>query len=568
MDQQNFRPSDETDTTIMAPVPAVPRIDAHAGASKSRRSAAGSHFDARGKQRADGRNRRAEKLPRTQKGPSHDGSRRHGRGPLVALAIAVALVAIVYIAGAIAFSTIFYPGTTIAGADVSCVDAGSAAAKIRSSVSRYSLTVDGSGFTWTYEPDDPDALIDADAAAREVLGTNEPLLWPVRLFESVTASPTASGSSSTIDLDNDPDFSLFSDSFDLASFEQELGASIDSFNESRSGTFDAQSSYDDAAGAFTVEKARSNEQLDRDDIIAYAEHVLAGLGEEASLDALGDEAFLPLNGTMADSDIQTACDAANKLLGADFTLMLNGSEAGSIGPDEVAQWISFDESLTPSINQDDVTAWAKQIADGFNTVGSTRTYTREDGKQVTVSGGTFGWKVDTDALTQSIVDAINNKQTGQIDVPISQKGDVYNGQGQRDWGAYVDVDVSEQHARYYDANGNLLWESGIITGNPNNGTDTPTGVYALNRKGRDVTLRGPKDPSTGEYKWESVVSYWMPFIGSSVGLHDASWQKSSSFTNPEAYKTVGSHGCVNLPPDKASELYGMIEAGTCVIVHN
>ncbi len=39
------------------------------------------------------------------------------------------------------------------------------------------------------------------------------------------------------------------------------------------------------------------------------------------------------------------------------------------------------------------------------------------------------------------------------------------------------------------------------------------------------------------------------------------------FSNPDAYKTYGSHGCVNLPTDKAAEIYGIIQNGDPVIVH-
>ncbi|EGX67639.1 hypothetical protein HMPREF9452_00323 [Collinsella tanakaei YIT 12063] len=52
-----------------------------------------------------------------------------------------------------------------------------------------------------------------------------------------------------------------------------------------------------------------------------------------------------------------------------------------------------------------------------------------------------------------------------------------------------------------------------------------------------------------------------------MGLHDADWQSSASFSNPNAYTYVGSHGCVNLPPDKAGELYNLVKQGICVIVH-
>ena len=56
----------------------------------------------------------------------------------------------------------------------------------------------------------------------------------------------------------------------------------------------------------------------------------------------------------------------------------------------------------------------------------------------------------------------------------------------------------------------------------------------------------------------------MKFTNSNIGLHDASWR--SEFGG-EIYKTNGSHGCVNLPKDKAYELYDLISVGTTVIVH-
>ncbi|MEE1273363.1 MAG: L,D-transpeptidase, partial [Olegusella sp.] len=60
------------------------------------------------------------------------------------------------------------------------------------------------------------------------------------------------------------------------------------------------------------------------------------------------------------------------------------------------------------------------------------------------------------------------------------------------------------------------------------------------------------------------VTYWMPFIGNDVGLHDASWR--SQFGG-SIYQYNGSHGCVNLPTDKAAQLYGLTRVGDKVIVH-
>lgn len=63
--------------------------------------------------------------------------------------------------------------------------------------------------------------------------------------------------------------------------------------------------------------------------------------------------------------------------------------------------------------------------------------------------------------------------------------------------------------------------------------------------------------------YETPVSYWMPFNGN-VGLHDASWRKQFG---GDIYKKSGSHGCVNMPPEKAKELFSLIEKGDPVIVY-
>ena len=76
-------------------------------------------------------------------------------------------------------------------------------------------------------------------------------------------------------------------------------------------------------------------------------------------------------------------------------------------------------------------------------------------------------------------------------------------------------------------------------------------------------LRGEKKEN-GEYEYETPVQYWMPFNGG-VGFHDASWQASFG---GDVYTYNGSHGCINLPPDKAAELYEIIDTETPIVVFN
>jgi hypothetical protein len=121
--------------------------------------------------------------------------------------------------------------------------------------------------------------------------------------------------------------------------------------------------------------------------------------------------------------------------------------------------------------------------------------------------------------------------------------------------SYVEINLTGQKAYYY-SQGKLLWSSDVVTGNTSLGRNTPEGVYYIRSKVRNTTLIGED--------YASFVSYWMPFVGNSIGLHDASWR---SRFGGGIYKTNGSHGCVNLPTGKAGPLYDLISVGTPVIAY-
>ncbi len=493
---------------------------------------------------------------------------RRFQGLKIALAVVAILLVAAYAAGAWAFSRWTYPATSIAGVDISLMERAEARAALADQIAGYRLAVDGNGFSWEYAPEDPAQVFDADAAVERVFDEQSPLLWPARLIEHLAGGGQGAAADAT-DLEAAPDRSLLSASFDEAAFTEQLGAAVDAFNEGRSGTFSAATAYDPEAGTFTVEKAREQEKLDRDNIIAYTLNVLAQMGTDADITALGNEAYEPLAGGFTDDQLEAACTQAAEFLGTDVTFKMGEVEAARLDGSVISQWITFDENLVPSIDQATIDQWAQAFAEGLNTVGTERTYTRPDGKQVTVSGGVYGWEVDTAAVTQAVKDAIANKQTGTIDVPCSSTAAAYNGPGGRDWGAWADVDLTEQYARLYDANDNLIWETPIISGNPNTGGATPEGVWAVTNKQRNVTLVSVnKDPETGEPDYRSPVDYWIAFQGNLIGFHDASWQPADYYGKADVYLWAGSHGCINTPYDKVAQLWDLIQVGDCVIVHS
>ncbi len=119
---------------------------------------------------------------------------------------------------------------------------------------------------------------------------------------------------------------------------------------------------------------------------------------------------------------------------------------------------------------------------------------------------------------------------------------------------YVEINLTAQHLYYYK-DGSLIIDSDFVSGRLSQGRETPTGIYKVDYKQRNATLKG-EDYST-------PVSFWMPFNGG-VGMHDATWRGSFGGS---IYVSNGSHGCINLPYSVAETIYNNIDAGCCVFVY-
>lgn len=120
---------------------------------------------------------------------------------------------------------------------------------------------------------------------------------------------------------------------------------------------------------------------------------------------------------------------------------------------------------------------------------------------------------------------------------------------------YIDVNIELQTVTYFK-DGVSVFSSPCVTGLANGKRNTPKGTFKILTKMPGKRLKGPT--------WDCYVNRWMRFTSDSCGFHDASWR--SEFGG-QIYKTNGSHGCVNLPKDKAYELYDLITVGTTVVVH-
>ncbi|MCD7806641.1 MAG: L,D-transpeptidase [Lachnospiraceae bacterium] len=233
---------------------------------------------------------------------------------------------------------------------------------------------------------------------------------------------------------------------------------------------------------------------------------------------------------------------------------------------ELLEFLAKDENGLPLLNEngsiycdtEKVESYFSQIRTETSTRNNSWDFTTHDGQVVEVNKGNYGRVLsNADAAAESLTELLNQSscdETITLEYTYYPSSAIDNDYGRAISSTYVEVDISGQHCYMYE-DGELIWESDCVTGDVAKGRDTPTGVYYIEYKQKNRTLKGED--------YETFVNYWMHFYDG-CGFHDAYWR--SSFGG-EIYLKNGSHGCVNLPLAKAKELYSLISSGMTVIVY-
>lgn len=208
------------------------------------------------------------------------------------------------------------------------------------------------------------------------------------------------------------------------------------------------------------------------------------------------------------------------------------------------------------VNKKAVKKYVHKLAEKYDTAWSNHEFNSTKQGKITVSGGDYGYFIDEDKETSKLI-SILKKKKNVVRTPIySQKG-YKNANDIGD--SYVEIDLTYQTLWLYK-DGEMVTSTPIVTGSVASGFATPPGVYILKYKTMHTTLKG-KNADGSDY--ESPVTYWMPFNGG-IGMHDATWRGTFG---GNIYLSGGSHGCVNMPYEKAGIVYRNISAGYPIVVH-
>lgn len=445
---------------------------------------------------------------------------------------------LVYAGGAFYFSSHFLPHTTVNGTDVSGKNASFVQSKMASRVSAYTLTVkekdgasdtiSGADIDISYQPDDtPQTLIRKQSIWK----------WPAALFDSRTHQ---------VDIGVDFD-------------KGKLAQKVDGLKAVTAEQTEPVSAYPKFDGSkYVIEPEVYGTAVDKEKVQAVVTEAVSGFLPEVDLMEKG--AYRQPKFVKDSPEVQAAADAMNKYIKASITYTMTENEV--VDANLISQWLSVDGDMKVTFDKEKVKEWLTAFGDKYDTKGGTRSITTPTGKTVQVTGGTYGWSIDEDTEYNNLVANIEN---GDV---VSKEPAYYNGgtaaaHAPQDWGStYVEVDLSAQHM-WYIVGGSVQMETDVVTGRP--GMDTPPGVYSILEKQSPSVLVG-EIQADGKPEYRTPVSYWMRVTWSGIGFHDANWQ--SAFGGGRYVQGFGSHGCINMPPSQAGNLFSSLAVGTPVIIHN
>lgn len=273
------------------------------------------------------------------------------------------------------------------------------------------------------------------------------------------------------------------------------------------------------------------------------------------------KAYKEADVTRDSSELQNMVNTYNSLAKANITYTF-GDEMVTLDGNTIKNWLQFDEKgqLLPDDGafRQHVVDYVAQLAADHDTVGTERQFETTSGRTVYVYGSAYGWKIDQDKEAAQLMQEIQSGTQITREPVYSMRA---NAHGINDLGdTYIEVDLTEQYMWYYQ-NGNIIFQSEIVSGLPGDpDRKTPPGIFTLNSKSSPSVLRGEMT-ANGTYSYEQPVTYWMPFNGG-IGFHDADWQP---YFGGDRYLTGGSHGCINLPPENAGQLYSLIQYDVPII---
>lgn len=457
------------------------------------------------------------------------------RGILISLLLFVVLAAAgVYIYGMVYFKDHFFKNTTINGFDASQLTAEEVETKVANVIDGYALEIEErGGNTETITAKQIDYHYVSKGEVETFLHSQKLYEWPLYLKKQITYTFESSAQ------------------YDADLLKQV----IDQLNclDEEQVTKPQDAYIDFIEGKYQVMPEVEGNLLNKEVLAKEISRAVDFAEVKVSLEDCEGMYQRPSR-RQDDETMAKTVETLNTCIHTDLTYLF-GEHTEKVDADRVRGWLSYDDSGNVELDEDAIKAFVADMAEKYDTADKPRTFKSHSGEEVTVSGGSYGWLMDQDATFDYLVDAIWAGNTGETYAEFAQTAISWSNS---DLGSdYVEIDMGSQHVWLY-IDGEEVVSTDCVTGLASDpARKTPEGTYTLYYKESPSVLKGENN------EYETKVTYWMPF-NEGIGLHDASWRSSFGGT---IYQTDGSHGCVNLPPAAAKEIYDRVYDGIPIICY-
>lgn len=463
--------------------------------------------------------------------------------PSMIAGAAAAILVVGYAAGALYYTNHLFAGSKINGMDCANMTEKKADAALKKQVESYEIELDfRNNESRTISGSDIGYQYIGSGDVKDVMKKQNPLLWVSGLFSKKNYN---------VEIDAN---------FDKTALKAQLDG-LDCLQEANmEAPADAQIAFVD--DQFVIQDETQGTTIDEGTLLTALEEAVCTSQTKLSVEKTG--AYAKPSVTKDDETLIHQKDIWNSCATATITYTF-GDEQEVLDGMQIKDWLSYDEEGNYVENKEAVMAHIKEyvldLATRRNTMGRDRTITSTmTGEPVTVSGGSYGFRIDQSEEAEQIYENIVNHDVVTREPAYASRAAIYSMTGDDIGNTYVEVDLGNQHLWYYKE-GTLIMDTDFVSGTYTvSDRRTPSGTYYLMYKQKDQVLRGTRR-ADGTYEYESPVKYWMPFNGG-IGFHDASWRYSFGGS---IFMYSGSHGCVNLPSSMASELYENIEAGCPIL---
>lgn len=431
------------------------------------------------------------------------------------------VIAVIYLGISVFYQYHFLPGTTINGKDYSNSSIDSVKESIQDDIRTYYLKIiERNGGVEHIASADIGLQVSIDGDLTKIKEEQNHFLWFISPSEDAKLDVTVTYDEAKLDyvISN---LKCLNDEYINSGIAPEL-------------------TYDGVA--FTMTDAVPGNEIDKELTATYIKEAVKNMDSVLNLETKSCY-IQPLPDDM-DETTKATLDKLNSYLGVTITINF-GDEAEVIDRTKINKWLSVDAGNNIIFDKEAIIEYVDTFADKHETMGQTREFETSFGTTIRVNGGDYGWWINRTAEAEAIIKDIESLTSCSREANYLQTAAAH---GETDIGeTYIEIDLYKQHLYAYK-DGTLIVNCPIVSGDPNNGKKTPTGIFNMRFMFTDYKfVRG---------SFKKTLKYWMVFYGNTVstniGIASCDWLTKFGGS---VYKSAGSLGSIYVDEASAKTLY-------------